>query len=253
MKPSHLLLATALTVPAALVSPLAHAQDDYGDLDDPEEGTTKKAKKQRKNRQQIADGPVKEITRGTYAKSSVGGALYLGNFSGFVNAGTSVGLSVGHEFYDQETVSMGVEAMFFQGIHNGCYYELQAAGECPSAPGMAGPLIQGDLRTYTLAVVYEASYYPIRRIGIGLRAGGGVLFSPLLMNEQYFNEEVVEDAWGGQNPGYHGAPHPVVMGGPTFEYYTKLSHFSVGLDADVFYAINFDLGASITGNLKYTF
>ena len=45
----------------------------------------------------------------------------------------------------------------------------------------------------------------------------------------------------------------MVLGGPTFEYYTKLSHFSVGLDADVFYAFTFDLGASVTGYLKYTF
>jgi len=253
MKPSNLLLAAALAVPAVALSSTANAQDDYGDLDAPDEGSKQKTKKERKSRQQLTDGPVKEITRGTYAKSSVGGALYLGKFAGFVNGGTSVGLSVGHEFYDQERLSMGVEAMFFQGIHNGCYYELQAAGECPGALGQPGPLVQGDLRTYTLAAVYEASMYPVRRLGIGVRAGGGILFSPLLMEEQYFNEEVVSDAWGDQNPGYHGAPHPVVMGGPTFEYYTKLSHFSVGFDADVFYAINFDLGASLTGNLKYTF
>ena len=148
---------------------------------------------------------------------------------------------------------MGVEAMFFQGIHNGCYYDLQASGECPGAPGQPGPLIQGDLRTYTLAAVYEASTYPGRRFGIGVRAGGGILFSPLLMNEEYFNDEVVVEAWDGANPGYHGSPHPVVIGGPTFEYYTKLSHFSVGIDADVFYALGFDLGTSVTGNLKYTF
>jgi hypothetical protein len=252
MKPSHLLLAAALAVPALATSSSAFAQDGYEDLDNPDGEKVSKPAKQRKNRQNL-DGPVKEITRGTFAKSSVGGALYLGNFAGFVSAGTSVGLSVGHEFYDQEGLSMGVEAMFFQGIHNGCYYELQAAAECPNAPGQPGPLIQGDLRTYTLAAVYEISIYPARRFGMGLRAGGGVLFSPLLMNEQYFNEEVVADAWGGQNPGYHGAPHPVVMGGPTFEYYTKLSHFSVGLDTDVFYAVNFDLGTSVTGYLKYTF
>jgi hypothetical protein len=44
-----------------------------------------------------------------------------------------------------------------------------------------------------------------------------------------------------------------VQGGPTFEYYTKLSHFSAGIDVDVFYAIGFDLGLNATGNLKYTF
>jgi hypothetical protein len=68
-----------------------------------------------------------------------------------------------------------------------------------------------------------------------------------------FAEQVVADAWGGNNPGYHDAPHPLGMGGPTVEYYTKLSHFSVGGEADIFYAIGFDLGMNVTGFLKYTF
>ena len=51
----------------------------------------------------------------------------------------------------------------------------------------------------------------------------------------------------------HDQPHPVVLGGPTLEYYTKLSHFSAGIDTDIFYAVGFDLGVSATGTLKYTF
>lgn len=249
MKPTHL-LAAALTLTSLSMSVDAYAQD-YEDLDsEGEEGAKKKNKKSRQARQ-LQTGPVREIVKGTYAKSNVGGALYLGQFSGVVNAGTSVGLAVGHDFVDQERLSMAAELSFFQGIHNGCYYEQQADGTCPNNPGVVGPFIQGDLRTYTISAVYEVSFYPARRFGLGLRAGGGVLFSPLLMDEGYFNDEVVQ-TWG-QNPGYHGVPHPAFMGGPTFEYYTKLSHFSVGLDADVFYALNFDLGTSVTGYLKYTF
>jgi hypothetical protein len=45
----------------------------------------------------------------------------------------------------------------------------------------------------------------------------------------------------------------VGMGGPCLEYYTKLNHFSVGLDADFVYAIDFDLGLNVTAALKYTF
>ena len=45
----------------------------------------------------------------------------------------------------------------------------------------------------------------------------------------------------------------MVLGGPAFEYYSKLAHFSVGLDADIFYAIGFDLGANAIGYMKYTF
>ena len=82
-----------------------------------------------------------------------------------------------------------------------------------------------------------------------------MLLSPLLMDEKYFRENVVLDSWGlpGSTQTVHDSPHPVVFGGPTVEYYTKLSHFSVGLDVDVFYAINFDLGMNIEGAVKYTF
>ena len=73
------------------------------------------------------------------------------------------------------------------------------------------------------------------------------------MDEAYYQQEVVGGAWGGNDFGFHDTPHPMVIGGPTFEYYTKLAHFSVGVDADVFYAIGFDLGASVSGSLKYTF
>ena len=45
----------------------------------------------------------------------------------------------------------------------------------------------------------------------------------------------------------------MVLGGPAFEYYSNLAHFSVGLDADIFYAIGFDLGANAIGYMKYTF
>ena len=44
-----------------------------------------------------------------------------------------------------------------------------------------------------------------------------------------------------------------MFAGPTFEYYTKLSHFSVGVDVDVVYGIGWDLGLNATGALKYTF
>jgi hypothetical protein len=245
MKFTHLFLAAALFAPLALPSQ-ADAQEDYDDLDDP--GSAKKPKKKREMRRP----EVREIVRGVYAKSNVGGAMYLLDFQGVVSPGTNVGLSVGQDFVDQERLSAAYEIGFNQGIHNGCYYEQQAAPEGCAGKG-PGPFIQGDLRTYTFQALLEASIYPNRRVGIGMRLGGGVLLSPLLMDEAYYQKEVVEDTWGGVDGGYHDAPHPLVMGGPTIEYYTKLSHFSVGLDVDAFYAIGFDLGANVTGYLKYTF
>ena len=79
------------------------------------------------------------------------------------------------------------------------------------------------------------------------------MVSPVLLDETFYTNEVVGGAWGGNDFGFHGAPHPIASGGPTFEYYTKLAHFSVGVDADFFYAIGFDLGTTVTGTIKYTF
>ena len=255
------LLAFGLALPLALATEsftdtaAAQDPDEYGDLDLDGDDSKKKKKKAKKTRQarDLSGEPVKEITRGVYAKASVGAAAYLLDFAGFINAGTSTGLSVGKDFVDQERVSVAGEVLFLQGIHNGCYYEFQIEGLCPKAPGQIGPLIQGDLRTYTFAAVAEVSGYPSRRFGVGFRAGGGILFSPLLMDEQFYLTRVVGETWGGQQGGYHDAPHPMVMAGPTFEYYTKLSHFSIGADIDAMYVVNFDLGVSGTAYLTYTF
>lgn len=243
MKATQLLLGSLLSLPL-LASSDALAQG-YEDLDGGGEESSSKSKNKKDDR---ARPEVREIVKGTYAKANVGGALFLGTFSGYVNPGTSLGLAFGSDFVDQESSSMAWELMFFQGIHNGTHYDIQADVGCGIAP-----CVQGDLRTYTFAAALEYSIYPNRRFGIGLRAGAGLMLSPLLMEEDYYLEEVVGKSWDGYNPSFHFDPHPVVLGGPTFEYYTKLSHFSVGADVDAFYAIGFDLGVSITGTLKYTF
>ncbi len=251
MKIDRLLLSALLTSAAWLPSSAMAADDEGGDEYGDMEGDGAAPKKTTKAKKQAA---VREITKGLYAKASVGGGLYLLDLSGWVSPGTALGLSVGDDFLDRETSSAAWEIDFFQGVHNGKQYETQIleGGACMDVGGGA-PCVQGDLRTYTLAGVLEWSFYPTRRIGIGIRAGGGVLISPLLMEPDYYNKEVVAGTWGGVDPGYHHGPHPLGIGGPTFEYYTKLSHFSVGVDADVFYAVGFDLGANVTGNLKYTF
>jgi hypothetical protein len=249
----HSLLSALFLLGLATTSTDVVAQG-YDDLDREEETTKKKKKKKTKAERSydFSGDEVREIVKGSYAKSNVGGAFFLGAFSKWVSPGTSLGLAYGKDFMDQETKSMAWELMFFQGIHNGQHYTVQGDAGCLASGTGPAPCVQGDLRTYTFAGTVEYSIYPTRRIGIGARVGGGVLFSPLLMDPVYYQEEIVEKEFGVE-PGYHGSPHPIVMGGPTFEYYTKLSHFSVGVDVDVFYAVGFDLGASATGTMKYTF
>lgn len=234
-------LALSVLLSAPFVSMDASAQT-YEDLDGADEPRARK-KKSKQNE------VVREIVKGTYAKANVGTAMYLGTFAPIVSAGTSLGMAVGQDFLDHEALSMAWEIGFFQGIHNAATYQDQAEMGCFET----GTCIQGDLRTYTIVGLVEASWYPTRRIGLGVRAGGGLLFAPLLMNEEAYQTEVVEGTWQGFRPDYHEQPHPVVMGGPTIEYYTKLSHLSFGVDTDIFYAVNFDLGMSITGAIKYTF
>ena len=79
--------------------------------------------------------------------------------------------------------------------------------------------------------------------------------SPLLIDETAYQTEVVPQLSNSGTGQYvsHGGVKPVFLFGPTFEYYSKLSHFSVGIDADVFYGIGWDLGLNATGYFKYTF
>lgn len=238
-------LSVSFALLSGLVSTPAMAQGLDG-LDDPVEEDARKPKK---------DEVVKEVNKGLYAKSSFGAAGYLLDLNGFLKAGSAIGLSVGKDFVDQEEMSMAWEVALIQGVHNGCKYEYQADLICAGNKGgtAPSPYIQGDTRTYSFLANYEFSKYPTRRVGLGFRAGGGVLFAPLLMDEDAYLRDVVAGTWGGVDPGYHSGAKPVGFGGLTFEYYSKLSHFSVGVDADVFYAVGFDLGFNATGYFKYTF
>lgn len=240
-------LALLALAASPLLLPATAAAQDYEDLD----GGSDESKKKRGR--DLSEQEVKEIVRGFYAKANVGGALYLLDFAGYVNPGTSVGLGVGQDFVDNQGSSMAWELGVYQGVHNGAHYEVQAADGCLAAGGGA-PCVQGDLRTYTFLGTLEWSAYVSRRFGIGLRAGGGLLVSPLLMDEEYYQSDVVAGEWNlGEDPGFHTGIHPLGTGGPTIEYYSKLSHFSIGADVDFFYAVGFDLGTNMTGYLKYTF
>jgi hypothetical protein len=195
-------------------------------------------------------GQIREVVRGFYLKANAGSALYLLQFSDWVKPGTFVSLAVGQDFVDNENQSMAWEVSLQQGLHNGEDYLTQASFGCMAAGGGAA-CTQGDLRTYTLAANYEISFYPSRRVGIGARVGGGVMMSPLLVNAEAWQTDVLPEY--GLDPGHHSGVKPVVFGGPTLEYYTKLAHFSVGLDVDVTYTIGWDLGLNATGAFKYTF
>lgn len=241
----------ALPLLLGLVAPsVALAQTTYDDLDETEENRKKEKVSKRKA---IASAEViREIERGFYAKAPIGSTLFLGTYgtsapvSGnpILRPGTYLALAIGQDFVDQERSSIAWEIAFAQGVHNGEVFG-DLVGQLD--PGI---IIQGDTRTLQGLASLEFSFYPgpSRRVGYGLRAGGGIMFAPYLVNTEFFTQVT-----GAELPAVHQQPHPMAFGGPTLEYYTKLSHFSVGADVDIGYYIGFDLTATIAGYMKYSF
>lgn len=194
---------------------------------------------------------VREVERGVYVKSNVGSTFVFpvtarsarpatnGSYSGVV----FLALGVGGEFIDEERFSASFEAQFAQGLVQGPRTDTLT---------FDNSLTQGDVHTFMGTGAFEVSTYPTQRLGIGIRAGGGIAVMPLLMDQLQYDSQVVPQIGGVPAP-VHEGPLPVVLGGPTIEYYTKLSHFSIGADVDFMYIIGFNPGLFPSGYLKYTF
>jgi len=227
---TRLLLAAVFGLSA---STAAYAQD----FDEFDESGNTNAVERTTSRSEV----VREVVKGLYFKSNIGTAIYVGRFVNWVQPGTAVGLAAGQDFVDNERSSIAWEVNFVQGVHNGLYNSDQLAGGCLQA----GTCLQGDLRTYTLGAHLEFATYPKRRFGIGGRLGGGLMLAPQMVLLEGVNDVVLTE-------GLHGKPHPVGSGGVELEYYSKLSHFSVGLNIDAMYAIGFDLSVNASAFLKYT-
>lgn len=213
------------------------------------DGEEEKKKKTRASKKVEIDRNVREIERGLYSKANVGAMINILNHpSPITNPVHSLALSIGDDFLDRESMSMAWEVSFLQTVQNGLAYESQIEN------GVAlGNLFQGDTRGFALLAAYEISKYPSRRFGIGLRLAGGVMGMPLNMHEDTYNSKVLP-TWGiDTSPNNVGKVYIPVGGGPTFEYYTKLAHFSVGVDADFLYIIGWDLSVNPMGYMKYTF
>lgn len=225
---------------AALLAPTAYAQG-LPDLDEPD--TT------RRRARDFENEIVREVERGYFLKAGIGSQQFLtikNNVTGGALLAPVVAssLSLGSDFIDKENSSVAWEVMLHQALHNGPKED--------SVEGLQGTAqIQGDVHVFTVGGAIEASFYLSRRFGLGIRGGGGVVLMPLLMFPSVYETDVAA-VWGSP-AAVHEGPLPMGMGGPTIEYYTKLSHFSLGIDADVIYVVGFDLGIMPNGYLKYTF
>ncbi|MBW1878505.1 MAG: adventurous gliding motility protein CglE [Deltaproteobacteria bacterium] len=249
-------LALLLSLLVPLSAPTSAFAQGYEDLDETggEDGKKKKRRDRRSLMAELEKEVIREIVRGWYVRAGAGSGAYFGRYGTVAGYGSVLSavsytpLVFGQDFVDNERSSMAWEFMVALSVYNGMSFQTQAALNLPS-----NRLIQGDTRMFGLIAAYEYSAYPSRRIGIGPRVGAGVMFSPLIMDREAFDRDVVSDAWNGQSTVAHSRPHPLGFVGLQIEYYTKLSHFSIGADVDVAYQLDYDVNLRGAGWFKYTF
>jgi hypothetical protein len=229
------LFALALT----LYSLPAFAQDDLS-----EDVEAPSASESRRRARVGADNVAREIVRGYYVKSAIGSTVYAPVQGVQLGGVMAVGLGMGSDFIDRERFSASWEIELAQGLFNG--------PPTPEQVKLSGPVVQGDIHTVGVTGAVEASLYVSRRLGIGARGGGGVVYAPLLVTQSIYDS--YRNEWGGANATFHAGTLPMALVGATLEYYTKLSHFSIGADADLNVLFpSVAVSVRPVGYLKYTF
>jgi len=194
------------------------------------------------------DEVVREIQRGFYLRANAGTSILVGPRSALLKAGTTLDLTVGQDVLDKAKASAGWEINITQSIFNAkfnSYEDLPGSGIDPRF------FVQGDTYMLGLTVGGGGQAYPLRRLGIGGHAGVGIAYFPLLLDKTAYDTRVVP-SWG-LDPRLYNTVKVMMYAGPTLEYYTKLSHFSIGVDVNFMYVLGFDYGIRASGFFKYSF
>ena len=150
-----------------------------------------------------------------------------------VSLGQTAQVELGWNF--GERLSVGI---FVQGTANRAGSDYTGKSQDPMNKG--APTASGDFTTVIpgaaarIGILGFADSQEVKRGWLYARVGAGfVLYQPKALL-----------------PG----PDVLIFAGPGFEYFTRLRHFSVGLEADfVFMALNAAFGFSVTPMLRYVF
>lgn len=191
---------------------------------------------------------VREIERGVYLRANAGTTILVGPRSALLKAGTTLDFTVGQDVLDKVKASAGWEINITQSIFNA---KFSSYDELPGSSIDPRFYVQGDSYMLGLTVGGGGQAYPVRRLGIGGHAGAGIAYLPLLLEKNAYQTRVVPD-WG-VDPGLYNSVKLMIYAGPTLEYYTKLSHFSLGIDVNFMYVLGFDYGIRASGFFKYSF
>ena len=147
---------------------------------------------------------------GGYGSISMGRPSIAGDLKGVLEPGRQAELVVGA---DLDKVVVG--GVLRHAVHHGCHYELQASGECGGLLALGGVFpIQGSTAVRTLgATLALPALLDAEQAKLGIDLTLGVVRAPLLMDEDYYEDEVVRDVWDGVVGSYHDSPMPFVAGG----------------------------------------
>ncbi len=267
----RLLLILLLAAPFAVLPVSAFAQDEddepddddededggVGDDDDDDDGvedidreeerrrrTTKKKKRKR---------IVREVVKGAYAKINMGPTFWLPPISNWTStSGTEIDFSFGYDVLDKLNFTLTVEGSFFNVITN-------ATGPLLFGNTVQPSPLQGDFNMFggTAAVRFGPNFLGKRakRLHLAIQVGGGVGYSPILVDIETSTLFAANSQTYGQL--IQGGPVGLITPAIGLEYYTRLSHFSVGVDVDfvviVGRANTVAMSVGPTFFVKYTF
>lgn len=266
-----LLIALPLLVGAPAVA-LAQDDEEYPDDDDddeyPDDDDERSSRgdpdepRARPERATTKKRPSREVVKGVYAKANMGAGIALPPFRKYTSGtSTQVDFSVGGDVIDRLGFTLTIEGSFFNMISNAAGpFDQRADPTRPCNTGeVAGSIciskVQGgyNLIGGTAAVRFGPNFggRRVKRLHLAIQVGGGVGYSPLLVDE-------TTAVFASNGPILlQGRAVGLITPGVGLEYYTRLSHFSIGIDVDFNVAIGGSnlLAMWVTPSLfiKYTF
>ncbi len=234
----NLLLAcvAGLAVSVAVPAMEAYAQDEF---DEEERSRSRRGRKKTQT--------AREVHHGAYIKATFGSVGWFGTLGAVSSFGTAASFEFGYDVLDRLGMTLSITGTFYQGINNGLSAEdVQANGILVAVPNIT----QGDFRSIGGLVGARLGFNPgkrkVRRWTIAVDVKGGIYFSPALRDANDYSAGLLQ-----QSPG------AMILPGFGIEHFTRLSHFSFGIDVHVPMVVGtpagFVAGLDVTPFLKYTF
>ena len=225
------------------------------DIDEPDDVEPERRQGTRKKRKRR----VREVVKGAYLKINIGPQFWLPPISNVTStSATELDFSFGYDVIDRLPFTLTIEGSFTTLVANGTGVNDELAFNTLLALGIA-PTIQGDFRLYggTVDLRFGPNFggKKTKRGNISIQVGGGAGYSPALID---LPDPIVVNRMNANGKGYllQGRFLGLITPGIGVEYYTKLSHFSLGLDVDANIILGgpaIAIGVGLDFFAKYTF